>query len=95
MRRRALRRLRDDAAQSVDVGVIKPDGGARRRPEAGTIYRTAYRMRIGGSRSWSDNPLFPMKETGSLSWTRTSDHSINSRMLYQLSYQGARLEAGV
>ena len=31
--------------------------------------------------------------TGSLSWTRTSDHPINSRMLYQLSYQGALLEA--
>ena len=31
---------------------------------------------------------------GSSGWTRTSDHSINSRMLYQLSYQGARLEAG-
>jgi hypothetical protein len=27
-------------------------------------------------------------ETGSSSWTRTSDHSINSRMLYQLSYRG-------
>jgi hypothetical protein len=25
---------------------------------------------------------------GSASWTRTSDHSINSRMLYQLSYRG-------
>jgi hypothetical protein len=27
-------------------------------------------------------------KTGSPSWTRTSDNSINSRMLYQLSYQG-------
>ncbi len=27
---------------------------------------------------------------GSPSWTRTSDHSINSRMLYQLSYRGSR-----
>ena len=27
-------------------------------------------------------------KNGSPSWTRTSDHSINSRMLYQLSYQG-------
>ncbi len=28
------------------------------------------------------------KKIGSSSWTRTSDHSINSRMLYQLSYRG-------
>jgi hypothetical protein len=28
------------------------------------------------------------KENGSSSWTRTSDHSINSRTLYQLSYRG-------
>jgi hypothetical protein len=27
-------------------------------------------------------------ENGSSSWTRTSDHSINSRTLYQLSYRG-------
>jgi Putative transmembrane protein (PGPGW) len=27
-------------------------------------------------------------KNGSSSWTRTSDHSINSRMLYQLSYRG-------
>ena len=27
---------------------------------------------------------------GSSSWTRTSDHSINSRTLYQLSYRGIR-----
>ena len=25
---------------------------------------------------------------GSAAWTRTKDHSINSRMLYQLSYRG-------
>ena len=40
-------------------------------------------------------PLDAGERNGSLSWTRTSDHSINSRMLYQLSYQGALLEAGV
>jgi hypothetical protein len=31
---------------------------------------------------------------GSPSWTRTSDHSINSRMLYQLSYRGSRRSDG-
>jgi hypothetical protein len=30
------------------------------------------------------------EEIGSPSWTRTNDISINSRMLYQLSYQGIR-----
>ena len=34
--------------------------------------------------------IFCRERDGSLSWTRTSDHSINSRMLYQLSYQGSR-----
>jgi hypothetical protein len=29
-----------------------------------------------------------LRKIGSPSWTRTSDHSINSRMLYQLSYRG-------
>jgi hypothetical protein len=28
------------------------------------------------------------QEGGSATWTRTKDHSINSRMLYQLSYRG-------
>ena len=31
-----------------------------------------------------------MKGSGSPSRTRTCDHSINSRMLYQLSYRGSR-----
>jgi hypothetical protein len=31
----------------------------------------------------------PSPGTGSPGWTRTSDHSINSRMLYQLSYRGS------
>lgn len=30
-----------------------------------------------------------LEKIGSPSWTRTSDHSINSRMLYQLSYRGS------
>ena len=29
-----------------------------------------------------------LRESGSAAWTRTKDHSINSRMLYQLSYRG-------
>ena len=29
-----------------------------------------------------------LREVGSATWTRTKDHSINSRMLYQLSYRG-------
>src|SRR5665213_1426731 len=35
-------------------------------------------------------PMLPsaLSKIGSSSWTRTSDHSINSRMLYQLSYRG-------
>ena len=28
------------------------------------------------------------ERVGSPTWTRTRDHSINSRMLYQLSYRG-------
>lgn len=37
-------------------------------------------QQLGGG--GSENP------NGSASWTRTSDHSINSRTLYQLSYRG-------
>ena len=29
-----------------------------------------------------------LERDGSAAWTRTKDHSINSRMLYQLSYRG-------
>jgi hypothetical protein len=32
--------------------------------------------------------LMRWSKIGSPSWTRTNDISINSRMLYQLSYQG-------
>ena len=65
-----------------------------RRAESGTAYRMRYRMRGARGLCMARNVLALFGKTGSLSWTRTSDHSINSRMLYQLSYQGARLEGG-
>ena len=37
--------------------------------------------------------IFGKEQNGSASWTRTSDHSINSRMLYQLSYRGTHSDA--
>ena len=37
--------------------------------------------------------IFGKEQNGSANWTRTSDHSINSRMLYQLSYRGTHSDA--
>ncbi len=31
---------------------------------------------------------------GCLSWTRTNDQAVNSRLLYQLSYQAPKLDEG-
>lgn len=36
----------------------------------------------------------PAGRSGSGAWTRTRDHAINSRALYQLSYAGTVLESG-
>ncbi len=37
---------------------------------------------------WEQHGRLKILANGSPSWTRTNDISINSRMLYQLSYQG-------
>lgn len=34
------------------------------------------------------------ERSGSGAWTRTRDHAINSRALYQLSYAGMKTEPG-
>ena len=42
----------------------------------------------------SDTIMGPHLKFGSLSWARTSDLTVNSRLLYQLSYQGIIYLAG-
>ncbi len=47
-------------------------------------YPKRYPHHIGGGVSFEH----VLEKFGSPTWTRTRDHSINSRMLYQLSYRG-------
>lgn len=66
--------------ETVQSGIVRT---TRARSDAPESVVCAFFLRVS-----SEKPLFFCLLYGSLGWTRTSDRTINSRLLYRLSYQG-------